>query len=303
MFATAPPRPTFVAGAPAPRLAGVSHLTFGPADGPHVFEYPPRPDVLRYLADMVTPYGVTYSEQRFMAGNHNSYAYLGERLLAELGASPDLLLIAHATADCEPCRWPSGHLSAVCADEPLVFAISDQGELSPFSALRILRGYTTAGWRRDAVLLILDQSTVPYLDSRPPKDERTDHAIGLAFGPGTDDGAAGPSLTVVAQRYDVTPAGVTPVLAEIAAGLPATDGPVTVITTDALLRHAELPTALRGRLRVAEHGPRCIPPWATLATLITEGVTGRIALIEYDESLAGLAVAVFDGPAEPEDFR
>ena len=39
----------------------------------------------QYLADMVTPYGVTYSEQRFMAGNHNSYAYLGERLLAELG--------------------------------------------------------------------------------------------------------------------------------------------------------------------------------------------------------------------------
>jgi hypothetical protein len=303
MFVSAPPRPTSVAGAPAPRLLTINHLTLGPADGPHVTEYPPRPAALRYLADMVAPYGGPYSEQLFLDGNHNSYSYLGERLLAEAGMSPELLLVAHSTADCEPGRSLSGHLSTVCPGDPLVFAVSDQGDLSPFGALRILRQYVTAGCRRDALLLILDQSTLPYPGARPAGDERTDHAIGLAFGPGTDEGATGPVLTVVAQRFDVSPAGLTGALAELVGGLPGTDGPVTVIATNAVLGHAELPAALTGQLRVAESGPSCVPPWATLATLVAEGVTGRIVLVEYDEPLAGLAVAVFDGPAEPEALR
>jgi hypothetical protein len=300
MFASAPPRSTSVAGAPAPSLLTINHLTLGPADGRHVTEYPPRPAAMRYLADMVTPYGGPYSEQHFLDGNHNSYAYLGERLLAEAGLCPELLLVAHSTADCEPGRSLSGHLSTMCPGDPLVFAVSDQGDLGPFSALRILRQYVAAGWRRDALLLILDQSTLPYPGARPAGHERTDHAIGLAFGPGADGGAA---LTSVAQRFDVSPAAVTGALAEIADGLPETAAPVTVIATDAVLRHAELPPALAGQLRVAQGGPRCVPPWATLATLVADGVTGRIVLVEYDESLAGLAVAVFDGPVEPEALR
>jgi hypothetical protein len=303
MYVSTPPRPTSVAGAPAPSLLTINHLTLGPSDGPHVTEYPPRPAALRYLADMVTPYGVPYSEQTFLDGNHNSYAYLGERLLAEAGIAPELLLVAHATADCEPGRSLSGHLSTVCPGDPLLFAVSDQGDLSPFSALRILRQYVAAGWRRDAMLLILDQSTLPYPSGRPAGAERVDNAIGLAFGPGTDDGQTGPVLTAVEERFDVSPADLTGTLAELVDGLPATAGPVTVVATAAVLRHAELPSALAGGLRVARSGPRCVPPWATLATLVAEGVTGRIVLVEYDESLAGLAVAVFDGPAEPEALR
>jgi hypothetical protein len=291
-----------MAGAPAPSLLTINHLTLGPADGPHVTEYPPRPAALRYLADMVTPYGVPYSQQLFLDGNHNSYAYLGERLLAEAGITPELLLVAHAAADCEPGRSLSGHLSTVCPGDPLVFAVSDQGDLSPFAALRILRQYVAAGWRRDALLLILDQSTLPYPGCRPPGHERTDHAIGLTFGPSSGD-TAGMALRTVAQRFDVSPADLTGALADIVAGLPATDGPVTVIANPAVFGQSELPPALAGQLRVAESGPRCVPPWATLATLVAEGVTGRIVLVEYDESLTGLAVAVFDGPAEPEALR
>lgn len=302
MFVTAVPRPTVVAGAPAPSLARISHLTFGPADGRHVTEYPPRPATLRYLADMVRPHGVPYSERLFVAGNHNSFAYLGERLLAESGMDPELLLIAHAATDCEPGRSLSGHLSTLCPGEPLVFAISDQGELSPFSALRILHGYVTAGWRRDALLLILDQSTLPYPGARRAADERTDHAIGLSFGPAAE--GTGPVLTGVAQRFDVSPARITDVLADVVAEFPAAPGPVTVITSGAVLAMAELPVALTGTVRLSTGGPRCVPPWATLATLVAEPVSGRIALIEYDETLAGLAVAVFDAPADrPEAGR
>jgi hypothetical protein len=302
MYASSPPRPTSVAGAQAPSLLSVHHVTLGPADGRHVTEYPPRPAALRYLADMVTPYRVPYSERLFVDGNHNSYSHLGQLLVAQAGLCPELLLVAHATADCEPGRSLSGHLSTVCPGDPLVFAVSDQGDLGPFRALGILRQYVAAGWRRDALLLVLDQSTLPYPGGRPAGHERTDHAIGLTFGPGSGD-ATGLALTTVAQRFDVSSSDVTGAIADIVAGLPATDGAVTVVATSAVLEHAELPAALAGQLRVAESGPRCVPPWATLATLVAEGVPGRIVLVEYDESLTGLAVAVFDGPAEPEALR
>ena len=304
MFVTAPPRHTAMAGASAPHLAGITHLTYRPADGRHVAEYPPSPASLRYLADMVTPYGVPYSEERFVAGNHNSFAHLTERLLAAAGTSPDLVLIAHAAPDCEPGRSLSGYLSTLLPNEPLVFAVSDQGELSPFCALRILHGYITAGWRRDGLLLILDQSTLPYPGSRPPGHERTDHAIGLSFTTGTGGTPArGPALTGVTLRFDVPPTGLTAALADIAAELPTVDGPVTVVAGGAVLRRITLPAALDGHVWIVGSGPSCVPPWAALATLCGAGATGRIALIEYDESLAGLAVAVFDAPAEPEASR
>lgn len=306
-----------------PRLVQAKHLTFG-AGGRSVL----RDEVLSgaifgYLADMLRPYGVPFDEARFVAGNQNSFAFLGGQCLSAMRGTPnpDLIVLAHATPDCEPNRSVSGYLSSFFRGEPLCFAVSDQGELSPFTALRLMRGYGAPGAYRRSLVLILDQSTLPY--ARGPEPDRgsgggTDHVLGLAFV--TGPGPAGRPLAAVWQRPGVTPDGLGQALAEATDELSVADqriGQVTVVT-DGQIRAADLPPLLREsrgsrQLGQAPSVPACVAPWAALAGLLSATTDrgspdGRVLVIGYDRSLAGLGVALFDpvasgSVAEDEPFE
>ncbi len=308
-----------------PRLAQAKHLTFG-ADGRSVL----RDEALSgaifgYLEDMLRPYGVPFDEARFVTGNQNSFAFLSERCVSAMRGTrePDLIVLAHATADCEPNRSVSGYLSTLFRGEPLCFAISDHGELSPFTALRVMRGFGVQGACRRSLVLILDQSTRPYPHGTEPdrgSGGGTDHVLGLLFVSGP--GPAGRPLAAVWQRSGVTPDRLAQTLAEVVHELSIADlrsGDVTVIA-EGHIRAADLPPLLResrerwrdsrgGRqLGQAPSVPGCVAPWAALASLSSvrpeEGspdsgsAGGPVLVIGYDRSLAGLGVALFD-PVTP----
>jgi hypothetical protein len=272
-----------------------------------------RDTIFGYLADMLRPHGVPFEAARFLAGNQNSYAFLASQCLTAMReeTEPDLVVLAHATADCESSRSLSGYLSTLFRGEPLCFAISDQGELSPFTALQVLGGFGTTS--RRALVMVLDQSTLAYArstdpgaspaDASPAGDAPTDHVLGLLF-------VTGP-LAAVWHRPELTPDMLTPALAEIADALPdPAAGEVASGMTVVAAEH--LPTAAlapllreagggRRRLCRTPPGPGCVTPWAGLAGLADsaedradDSAADRVLVVGYDRSLARLSVALFD---------
>jgi hypothetical protein len=286
-----------------PRLAWAKYLSFG-AEGRTVLrDQVVREAIFGYLADMLRPHGVPFDEASFLAGNQNSYAFLAGQCLAAMReeAEPDLIVLAHATADCESSRSLSGYLTTLFRGEPLCFAISDQGGLSPFTAMQVLRGFGISGACRRAVVLILDQSTLPYARGPGPAAGGTDHVLGLLFV--TGPGPAGRPLAAVWHRTEVTPDKLGQALAEVAAGLPAADADASEITVvaDERMTAADLAPLLKElrlraggrRLHRVPPGPACVTPWAAVAGL-PDSTAGRLLVIGYDRSLAGLSVALFN---------
>jgi len=281
----------------------------GPREGRDARDRGQRRQTLRCLADMLRPHGMPSSEAIFESGNQNNYAFMAERLLGQLAdlEPPDLVVAAHTTPDCDPGRSLSGHLATLLPTGPFCFAISDQGELGPFSALNAIRGLAAAGWPisswRSALMLALDQSTLPYprpghAGSAAPDD----HVVGLLFS--TDPAASGRPLAAVRQRQAVSPGGVRAALAEIAGELPPSPAPVTVLA-GAGLSAADLPARLwgagaaddgepAGPLVMARPGPPCVAVWASLIRVLAGPRPGRILVTEYDPALGGLGVAVLD---------
>ncbi len=275
-----------------PRLARAEYLRFG-AEGRTVLgDQAISEAIFGYLSDMLRPHGLPFDQARFTAGNQNSYAFLAGQCLSALREDePDLIVLAHATADCESSRSLSGYLSTLFRGEPLCFAISDQGALSPFTALHVVRGYGPA--TRRALVIVLDQSTLPYARGSHAGPGGTDHALGLLFV--TGPGPPGRPLAAVWHRTEVAPDQLGPVLAEVAVALP---GEVTVVAGEHIPA-VELAPLLAGpwagtrRLRRAPPGPACVTPWAELASL-GESTTNRVLVVGYDRSLASLSVALFD---------
>jgi hypothetical protein len=285
-----------------PRLARAEYLRFG-AEGRTVLgDQAVRAAIFGYLADMLRPHGVPFDQARFLAGNQNSYAFLAGQCLIAMReqTEPDLIVLAYATADCESSRSLSGYLSTLFRGEPLCFAISDQGALSPFTALHVLRGFGPAS--RRALVMVLDQSTLPYARGPDAGPGGTDHVLGLLFV--TGPGPAGRPLAAVWHRTEVAPDQLGPVLAEVAAALPAADPRASEVTVVAgeHIPAAELapllaePRAGRRQLRRTPPGPACVAPWAGLAGLtgLGDSTAGRVLVVGYDRSLASLSIALFD---------
>jgi hypothetical protein len=286
----------------APRLEWARHLVVGSEGRSVIRDEDFRRMMVRYLADVLSPYDVPFSFAHFESGNQNCYALLAQRFLAALPApcAPDLVVIAHATADCEPGRSLSGYVTTLLPVPPLCFAVSDQDELSPFSSLNAMRALTATGWQR-ALVLIMDQSTLPYVTRPAPTlgADLADHAVGLLFS--MDSRRPGRKLAALWQRRGVPPRGIRQALAEAAATLPAFSrtAPVTVlvgchICADDLPPRLWGPGADGGPLVPAPQAPSCVAAWAGLAGLPTRAQPGRVIVTEYAPRLGGLGVAVFD---------
>ncbi len=304
MFVTGPPQAAGRAVG-VPHLTWARHLSFGARGRQIATDQGFRRAMLRYLADMLEPFGIAYLEECFESGNQNCYAYLAEQLLGclpEPGSpqrcGPGLVVIAHATADCEPGRSLSGYLTTLLPEEPLCFAISDQRDLAPFSALEVVRGFMSAGWPTGALVLVLDQSTLPYTGRTERAYPPADHAVGLMFG--ADPAAASRPLAAIRQRSGIVPGQLAAALAELLADLPPPELPpdqVSVIAGTGLLARCEPEQLARlaaaGQVRAARAGAPCVGPWTLLAGAGASG-TGRVLVIEYDPELAAAGLVAFD---------
>jgi hypothetical protein len=117
-----------------------------------------------YVADLLRPYGLDLEPGGIERGGQ-SYGEMAEALIASAvppGEEVDLLVLAYGIPDITPGRATATYLSEVCPGNPLAFAISDQGAAAAFTGLRLIRDYAATGGLRRALLVVVEQSELPY---------------------------------------------------------------------------------------------------------------------------------------------
>ena len=119
-----------------------------------------------YHRDLLRPHGLEPClDTAALKTPGPSYGEMGRALL-EAAVPPhepvDLLVLAYAVPDLEPGRATATYLSHLCPGRPMAFAISDQGTAAAFTGLKLIGGYARTGDARRAVLLVLEQPTLPY---------------------------------------------------------------------------------------------------------------------------------------------
>jgi len=236
----------------------------------------------RHFADLTKGYGVAVRPEVLVAGT--TFTAMAQDLVAELDLGDDLVdlaMVAHSTPDLD-CRLSAAtYLSEELTNGPLVFALSDSGTCAPFTALELAGDYARRHGYHRALVLVLDQSTLPYeIDGTAPAGNAgvailledngslsVGHEIGVRSAdlPGAVDAALGSLLGPDSAATVVVGAGIDP----------------------ELVRHS-------GPVLVAEPGYPCTAAWSLLAA---HGVDADpVVLIDHDPSTGDLGYCVVGGP-------
>lgn len=169
--ASAPVRPPAPGGpdddtAAAPALP---RLVRGAAYAPDGTGAPYDPACARedYYRELAEPYGVPFDREQFAASPRRTSVELAYGALDALGPigeddAPQMVVIAYAAPDFEHTELVASCVRRRLPGDPLAFAVSDQGALAPYTALRAAVEYARrCGWTR-LLLLAVDQGSQPF---------------------------------------------------------------------------------------------------------------------------------------------
>lgn len=213
----------------------------------------------RYTEDMLAPFGQglgPYEQQG------QTYGEMGAALLGELlpaGEEAGLLILVHAVPDIVPGRATATYLSHVCPGGPLAFAVCDQGTAGAFTALRLARDYARTGDAARAVILIAEQSLLPYDTGTSPVP--TVHA----------------AVALLTGDHPVALVGEIKVRAE------EVDGSEMLIASPAAAKRVSSPVET---VPAPEEQPYT-GVWWEMAGLL--GVMGNFTVVDFDERLGYLS--------------
>jgi hypothetical protein len=266
------------------RVAGAGRRAF---DGPARFSGDPghRAGLHTYLGDLLRPYRLALAGG---AGEHgHSYGEMAEPLIRELVPQErpvDLMVLAFAVPDVRPGRATATYLSHLCPGDPLAFAVCDQGSAAAFTGLRLAREYTRDGGCRRALLLVVEQSELPYRPAAPAPVPDRHAAVGLVLD--RTGAAPGPRVRVLRQRPGVAPEQARPRLrAEL--GRLAMAGAILVLGAELEACAGDAPGWV-GEVRVAPPGQPHTGVWWELAGL--PDAAGPVLLAGYDPALGHLCL-------------
>lgn len=234
--------------------------------------------MLEFWAERLAPQGIGVDSDRYLHGHHNSFTAMSRAVIEHLrpGEPLDLIIAAHATPDFDSRMSLAGSLAA---PGTLVFAVSDQGRLAPFSALRTALGFPD---RPRALIVILDQGTFPYPDTAGSLlGAAADHAVGLAMDPG---GAV--SISPPRQWCDLPTQRVAAVLTD----------ELNALAPDLVIVGSHVPAPAAFRVRVAPDDQLCTGVWSALAQELAAEPDRprRIVVADHEPELACLGLVCLD---------
>ena len=261
-------------------IRAVAHEVF-PAAGPFV----PDARQLRHYRDLLGPFGVPFDPAMLQRGARTGFHAMSEAVVGRLAAGDvDLVVLAHATPDCEPTRSAASHLAFICAGEPRAFALSDLGVGAPFAALRVIAAHLESPGFDCALLVVLEQTSLPNYDERV-HDSVLDSAVAIALGARGEVTVAG-----VSSRADVAPADAGRVALELLAAEPEETllvvGPAIALDGNRIHRAA------------AQH--HCSAVWIELSLHLERWRERheRVLVADYDSRLRQLHAARIDMAAK-----
>jgi len=279
------------------------------------------PMLRRYLGDLVRPYGGRLRTDLLDQGAGYSYGDMADALFAEAGLTEpagaadrdvDLIVMAHAVSDVIPGRSTAAYLSHLCPGGPLAFAVCDQGNAAPFTALRLIRAYAAGAGCRRSLLLVAEQAAALYEPPAPAPMPDRHAAVLIDFG----DSAPG-GLMAAEVRAGVAPEQVAGELHSRAAALAAGAGDVTLVAGNGLSgllagtgsggpaagmqvqstsANGALAGLPAGELILAPAGQPCTGVWWELAGRLPgwAATPHRVLLADYEANLGYLCLSAID---------
>ncbi|QKW22942.1 2-hydroxy-acid oxidase [Kitasatospora sp. NA04385] len=258
----------------------------------------------RYLTDLLHPYGLELAPGAPAPGaaepGGRCYGEMAEALIRAAvpeGEAVDLLVLAHAVPDITPGRATTTWLSHVCPGTPMALAVSDQGAASAFTALRLVDAYARSGGLRRALLLVVEQDSLPYDPGVPVVVPAGSRGVALLFGDRLPrERTAAVSRVATRVLADGSPAAA--LAAELAGpgDAPARKAATGILGTTAAAAAAH---PWPPGLRFADAGQPATGVWWDLAGELAEPSTGprTVVLADYDAGPDHLSTAtiVLDG--------
>ena len=281
------------------RLVRAERRTFtGPAE--FLSDPAERADLDTYLADLTRPYPPGSAPVPAPLGQ--SYGEMAEALIAAVvpaGEPVDLLVLAFAIHDMQPGRATATYLSHICPGTPMAFAICDQGSAAAYSGLRIARDYPSLAGSRRSLLIVVEQSELPYggATARPARHR----GVAMLFqgdpAPAASGPAPGPRLVALRQRPKVAPEAVAGQLHADLAELPSGGREVRVVASPALA--AAWPEHRSHRVIVGPDAQPSTGIWWQLLDELDAGTAGADLLVaaDYDPDLGYLCLAALEPAA------
>ncbi|MFC4857882.1 hypothetical protein [Actinophytocola glycyrrhizae] len=246
-----------------------------------------HPTLRPYLTDLTATRGLALREE--VLGTGQAYVELAAPVV-EAVTSPDepvdLLVLAYGVPDVQPGRNAALQLAAHCPGHPLAFAVCDQGPAAAFTALRLAADYAATGACTRAVLVVAEQTAVPYAltTQAPVPDRHAAVALLLEGGPAPADVRGHPALPQEA---------VGAVLAAEVAELTGERTGVTLVLGPGL---GAVPGVRADEVLLGAPGLPYSGSWARLA----DGAPGRFVVIaDYDPALGYLCVAGLEPGPRP----
>jgi len=260
---------TTLSSAPSPGLqpfplglALAVRREFGPGDrGIDV------PELHRYFADLSRGHDIGFRPGRVTRARGNPFLAMARDLLSGQlsGERIDLAIVAHAAPEFDPRLSAPVNLTAVLPGGPLVFSVSGQGSLAPFTALRVAAAHARRHGSQRVLVLIMDQGVTPY----DTPDRIGDAAAALLFETG--------GRRTVRVGYEPE-----------ADALPGFEPAETVVIGRGLAERGSWPGAV-----VAPPEFPCTGLWAPLA----DGTaTGPVLLADHDPRHRALGICVVSEP-------
>ncbi|MGC4888323.1 2-hydroxy-acid oxidase [Micromonospora sp. DT227] len=231
-----------------------------------------------YLTDLVRPYGLRVDA----AARGQSYGEMAAELIGALVPEDepvDLLVLAFAVHDALPGRATAAYLSHVCPGTPMSFALCDQGPAAAFTGLRIAGAHA---YRR-ALLLVVEQSVLPYDPGVAVPDRH--RAVALLLGDGPADDSA--RVTSLRQHADVGPDDVAALAAAELRARGAGRADVSVVLGPALAGVRPPPG---GPVTVVPPGQPSTGVWWALLDRLADDAASRVVVVDYDAELRYLCL-------------
>ena len=246
-----------------------------------------------YLTDLAATHGLALREEAL--GTGQAYVELAAPVVDAVTSADepmDLLVLAYGVPDVQPGRNLALRIADRCPGDPLAFAICDQGPAAAFTALRLIAEYARTGTSTRALLVVAEQSVVPYPLTAPAPVPDRHAAVALLF-------ESDPSPVEVRGHPALPPEAVGAVLAaDIAELTGARDGVTLVLGSG-------VDSARDARDASVSDVLRAVPglPYTGLLARLADGEPGRLlVLADYDPTLGYLCVAALEPQLRPTDF-
>ncbi|MFF5204965.1 hypothetical protein [Streptosporangium sp. NPDC000396] len=272
------------------RLVSCRHLL--PPPGRWTASAEDRRTVTRHYEEMLALYGVSRPFAELAGDRRTTYPDLGAAAIRP--GDVDLLMIAHSTPDYDARRSVTSELVGLLGDRPLPYLISDEGVVSPFTALRIAGVHARWDAMEHVLVLVMEQAGIRPVDRvRPSAVVERDSVVALTLVRSTDTaGMRVRQLTGIAEAH------VSAALATAVEELFPGAEPYTLLLGAGV---GEPPDSAAAAVLRARPGLGCTGVWAALTEhaprLRDEG--GHVVIVEYDSRYGFLSLVTLAAEEVP----